>query len=98
MGADNWAVCPRCFTEAEKEAKRLLQEALESYGKVGIEEFDALRAAVPCPERAGFMTLREDYGFVNNNAGEVEVEYRASCVKCGLSHKFETVLDLVGAG
>lgn len=97
MGADNWAVCPRCFTEAEKDAKAQLEEVMSLYGKVPVEDFDARRKAIPNPQRAGFMTLREDYGFVNNNAGVVEVEYRASCVKCGLSHKFETTLDLVGA-
>lgn len=88
MSADNWAVCPSCRDAAEAVKAAEEQAVIDWYGKVPVEEFDALRAKADTPidERA-LTTFREDYEFWLDGT-TVEVRYEGRCTKCGSGVKF----------
>lgn len=97
MGADNWTHCPQCkliATTLQEQAEAGLQE---SYGKLPVKEWlkqkgQVERQAAKPPEQ----TLREDYEIGLDGEGVFEVDYRASCDKCGLrfSHKHDAKIHL----
>lgn len=99
MGADNWAICPRCLKKKIEAHQKATQEAINavesSYGKVTIEEFEALvrnlrelegRDPSEIPEKD--FTLREDYEIGTDESGTFGVNYRCSCKECGFSFKY----------
>lgn len=90
MSADHWAVCPRCLVRARADAMEKSRAAAEAYGKVPVEEWQAMNQAaidaVPDPEN--FRTFREDYEFYGADEGAVTATYKGECQTCGLSVSF----------
>lgn len=89
MSANNWAVCPRCLTEARKAEAAALAEVMDSYGKVPVHEFDRARRALVTQPADDFRTFREDYDIDGATAGLVTVSYRGGCQQCGLALDFK---------
>lgn len=89
MGADNWAVCPRCLAGARKAQDTALAKVMASYGKVPVAEFDAARAALEPLDPGKFATFREDWHIDGAADGVVTVSYRGGCSKCGLHLDFK---------
>lgn len=86
MGADNWAICPRCLKAATKEHEAKKKKAEDSYGKVSADKYLALlEASKGEPELDS--TLREDYELGVCTDGNFYVIYKGACDKC--TFKFE---------
>lgn len=90
MSADNWGECPKCETQRQADIVALSQKSSDSYGKVSVDAFDAMRQ-----ELADLLnndmdaTLREDYEFyLDPDTGVFEARYSARCTECGWSFKF----------
>ena len=89
MSADNWTTCPRCTRRREEKLRASAIKVAEAYGKVPVEEWDAMRSAQSDAEAEGQEhTLREDYEFYGADEGEVVSSYSCSCTKCGLHLSF----------
>lgn len=88
MGADNWAICPRCKKKAEADYADAVRAAGEAYGKVSAEEYVRMVAALPQEEPDLIPTLREDYELGTSEDGKFYVIYSGGCNVCGFSHKF----------
>lgn len=88
MSADNWAICPNCVTKARAAAERQRAAAVESYGNVTADEFQARLAAVKDVRPEDFRTFREDYEIYGAEEGAVTVSYSGSCSTCGTSLQF----------
>lgn len=88
MSADNWAICPRCLSEAGEKDQAEIERVAALYGKVPVEEFDAQRAALKPIDPEDYRTLREDYEFSGAEEGTVEADYSCCCSKCGLGTSF----------
>jgi hypothetical protein len=103
MGADNWALCPRCAKQRLDTAREILSAAEkardEAYGKVDQQEFIRLDRAVTDAEaakqallddhdRTEFRTLRENYE-VGVFDSELFISYSGGCQTCGLAVKFQ---------
>jgi len=97
MSANNWAVCPRCRARAEDEKAGQQAAVAEAYGKVPVEEFDALRAeASKTVDLEGLRTFREDWDLgVFTGGDDVEVHYTGGCTVCGLKAKVDTRHPLI---
>lgn len=70
MGADNWAVCPKCLKE-RKLTK--IQKAQKAYGKVSLEEFNDLLNVAKAEDEEyeeNKFTLREDFEIGINEDGK----------------------------
>lgn len=91
MSADNWAVCPACYSEALDEWERLGKRVDESYGKIPVEEFDILRQEYnEGVEEEDYRTFREDYEFwVPEDDGVVKFSYKGYCKVCGVGTEFK---------
>ena len=92
MSADNWALCPRCKEQRQKDVAVLHEKARTAYGNVPVEQFDEIRAAAEALEAQGdegLWTFREDYELGVLEDGEFYVTYRGGCSKCSLSHGFK---------
>ncbi len=88
MSADNWAVCPRCRQKELDRLGELSQQVSEGYGKLPLDEFDALR--VKLAEGPDFKsTFREDYEFYGAEEGTIEYAYSGHCSDCSLSVEFK---------
>ena len=75
MNADNWTVCPRCTRGREEKLRASSIKVAEAYGKVPVEEWDAMRSAqsdADAEAEGQEHTLREDYEFYGADEGEVE--------------------------
>lgn len=87
MSADNWAVCPQCHAEREKNIEKRAGEINAQYGKVGRDKFIKMSDELnKFSEQKEQTTLREDYeqGIID---GEYYLRYSASCTVCGWSFK-----------
>jgi hypothetical protein len=92
VSADNWAVCPECLKQAYAEHEELQGQVVDSYGKIPIEEFDALRAKVAeGVDVESLKTFREDYEIYGAETGIIKVRYSGTCqaCKCGVDFEFE---------
>lgn len=89
MSADNWAVCPKCLSAAQKAHDEEAAKVYEQYGKVPPDEFDRLRAELQPVDPDTFRTFREDYEFYGAEEGEIHARYKGSCDGCGLSVDLE---------
>jgi hypothetical protein len=85
MSADNWSVCPRCFSRAQKEAREKWENVMALYGQIPVDEFDRKRATLTEPKADSFITFREDYEFYGADEGEIHADYGGECSACGLS-------------
>jgi len=87
MIADNWAICPQCQIIAVQRQAEEEQELAAAYGQVSSEEylrlFEASRIKLVPQE-----TLRESWD-IGIWEGKFDVSYCATCLECGLTHKFE---------
>jgi hypothetical protein len=88
MGADNWAICPKCRVAAIKVREKLYSKAEKAYGSKSADEYLALRAEAEKP-LAMEQTLREDYGLGVGIDGVFGVGYRARCTTCGFSYEYQ---------
>src|SRR4051794_29660360 len=87
MSADNWAVCPRCWDNAQRDAAEHKRAVMSLYGQIPVEEFDAKRDTLTEPDRETYCTFREDYE-IGADGGEVVASYRGQCTVCALSCEF----------
>lgn len=86
MSADHWGICPACKRKAIAEHDRMVQEAVEFFGK----EREQLRAAADKKIRfEAETTLREDYECWIDEDGLFTINYTAHCQKCGFRKAFE---------
>jgi hypothetical protein len=90
VSADNWAICPQCVHNARATADAERRRVESSYGKVSIEEFDALRAALKEVDPSDYHTFREDYEWYIED-GILYGHYKGHCKECGLATKYEVV-------
>lgn len=88
MGADNWAVCPKCKRVAEASKEKERKHAQKSYGKVTPEEWRELVRIAELPLEMP-TALREDYELGTNEDGLFYVIYRCSCQDCDFRHEFK---------
>ena len=90
MSADNTGVCPRCLARAIEKYEILLQNVMDSYGKVSIEEFEKLRIALgePPTDLTIGRDLREDYENYTLPTGEFVITYECTCQCCGFNHHY----------
>ena len=89
MGADNWAVCPKCSVNHEAVRLKAVHDATVLYGKIAAVEYEVrIAKARAIPPDFGSTTLREDYEIGIFSEGVFEIRYRGHCDKCGLSHVF----------
>mgnify|MGYP001563408306 CR=1 FL=1 len=90
MSADNWAICPKCKHEAEKELAVLAQQVAEGYGVLPIDEFDTLRTKLAGGiDEESLRTYREDYEFYGAEDGVITASYSGHCDKCKVGLDFE---------
>jgi len=97
MSADNWDICPKCVANAVEELEARKAKVQEAYGKVSIEEFEAMRADTPeTVDPEDFRTFREDYEFWGARDGVVHASYKGHCKECGtdLGFKSDHPIDL----
>lgn len=87
MSAENWTICPKCKAAEDRRQEAAHKKAAESYGKVDVEKFDALRELTK--PRKLEDTLREDYELGICSDGMFYVSYRGSCEKCNFGHVFK---------
>lgn len=97
MGADNWAVCPRCIGRARAAEAEQLAAVMADYGKIPVTEFDKARAVVTTPRDQDFDTFREDYSITGAATGTVTVGYHGQCTECGLILSFTCEHPIEGA-
>lgn len=87
MGADNWAICPRCRVTTMTNHKIAEQRAKTAYGAVSEDEYHRLLAAA-AKEVELKQTLREDYEIGIGEDGTFDVNYRSSCDVCGFRYEY----------
>ena len=97
MSADNWAICPVCVGRAREKAAREHAAAMESYGAIPAEEFQARLAAIKDVKPEDFRTFREDYEIYGAAEGTVTVSYSGSCSVCGTHLEFNDHHAIPGA-
>jgi hypothetical protein len=99
MSADNWARCPRCDRRALTSFDERERTIADSYGKVSVEEFDQMRAAL-AKDRDDHVnareTFREDYEFFGAEDGAVTASYAGECQVCGLKLQFVQKYEIPG--
>lgn len=83
MGADNWAICPKCKWK-EKNKSFVLAEL---YGKIPFEEYEKRRKEKP---KELDTTLREDYEFYWTEEG-LCISYSGTCEVCDYEYTFGKV-------
>ena len=89
MGADNWAVCPRCRDRAVAAKDALFNEAAAAYGTLPVEEYEALRAKAQAPAEELRRTFAEYYEFYGAENGTVTADYGGECNVCHLKCNFK---------
>ena len=84
MSADNWAVCPHCFKEAQEKYDQLVAEFDAAYGKVPLAEYKQMEydVAQGSPDEETYHTFREDYEFYHSSPGVLAVSYSGHCTEC----------------
>lgn len=94
MSADNWAVCPKCWEDRNREQEKLQTKVDEAYGKVTSKEYLAMLHRLENPPKLE-NTLREEYelGILD---GEFYVRYKGSCRVCGFSYEYKQDVPLEG--
>ena len=102
MSADNWALCPKCVVQADREYTILVQNLAEAYGVRSEAEYLGLAEAVAKGSRSRRMdnNFREDYEIYGAEDGVVKVNYHGQCTECGVELRFETQhpIDLTDHG
>lgn len=97
MSADNWDVCPNCLKQAIADHEELQGQVVESYGKIPIEEFDALRAKADAGVKdENFRTFREDYEIYGAPDGVIKVRYSGYCQICDAGVDFDHQVPVKG--
>lgn len=87
MGADHWAICPKCNAAnlAAKEKQQL--DAGAAYGKVTRAEYLKMLETANAPVETK-ETLREDYEIGVDKNGVFEVAYGCSCSECNFKFHY----------
>ena len=96
MSADNWAVCPACFTRTQEKVNFLETALQKKYGKIPADQYlSELKQVADLQESLDnedeHRTLREDFE-IGIYQGKFEVDYRASCV-CGFRFTYKYAQD-----
>jgi hypothetical protein len=86
MGADNWAICPKCNKEAE-------DKYANAYGNVSESEYQNLIRKVDDHEAR--RTLREDYEIYISETGRFCIGYSAHCNVCKFQYSYDKNEELV---
>lgn len=89
MGADNWAICPRCSERAQQENAAEHERVMGLYGRVDVDEFDRQRSELREVDWDSINTFRESYEFYGASEGTVEYVYSGGCTRCGLAVKLD---------
>lgn len=88
MGADNWAVCPKCRAVALAEKEKINKEAIEAYGAVSRQTYQKLLDKAN-KEVVLKNHLRENYEIKLDECGVFTVDYRCYCSNCNFTYKFK---------
>lgn len=86
MGADNWAICPRCKSKHDEDAAKPTDAVAKSYGKVPASEYLANIEKAKC-EKPLETSMREDWECGMDEDGNAVVYYGCSC-DCGFGYRF----------
>ena len=88
MGAENWALCPKCKILEDEIRQALIKNIKDGYGVMRESEYLSLveRSKAPIVLKE---TLREDYE-IGIWKGSFWVKYEAYCDKCGFEKVFKT--------
>lgn len=89
MSADRWSICPGCLHNATVAAAKAVDDVRNLYGKVPVEEFDTLRAALKPVQAEDYRTFREDYEVGIREGGIVVVDYFGKCTTCDLKAQLQ---------
>jgi len=89
MGADNWAVCPKCREIRLSKAKSKRDSAAASYGIISATAYASLfNEAQALDDEEPEETLREDYQVGIDSGGDFFCHYDASCGRCGYKFSY----------
>ena len=88
MSADNWAICPRCKLEEQRQYDLQVQEVVDAYGKITAEEYEAKKEALRNRPKLE-TTLREDYESFITEEGRFYISYTGACQACAFRHDFK---------
>jgi hypothetical protein len=86
VSADNWALCPKCYSEQQAKRAKRIKEYENAYGKVPPSQWLKLKEAADV-EVTGKETLREDYEVGIDSDGHFSVSYTGEC-DCGFSFTY----------
>jgi hypothetical protein len=93
MGADNWAICPKCERERDEMLAAQEKEVNAMYGRAPADEYlkalaklHADQQEVDTDDRL-LRTLREDYE-IGVLGDELVIVYNGGCKNCGLRVTF----------
>jgi len=92
MSADNWADCPKCKMKYEKVLLNLEQKKNKLYGKIPLEDWEALQKE-PLP-KFNSETLREDFAIGIFTEGGFYIDYSGACTVCGFKFIYKFSKDL----
>ena len=87
MGADNWAICPKCRAVALAEKEKMSKEAEKAYGVVSCQEYQK-RLDKANKEIIIEKHMREDYEIELDEYGLFKVDYRCHCSICNFKYEF----------
>ncbi len=86
MSADRWTICPLCAKNERDRAAAAFAKAMESYGKVSVEEFEALK--INATERPCKESMREDWEIGMRDGGRFSLDYGCYCEECKFQWTF----------
>jgi len=91
MSADNWALCPRCTDQLERDvvdAERAEIAADDANNLTAWREAHERTVEARLALHAAKSTFREDYEIYGADDGTVIVTYGGECQTCGLDLEF----------
>lgn len=87
MSATAWDKCPKCVKNNGEQKKELKNKIKTSYGKISVDEFDAMRDSLTnwkYPQD----TLEENYEcYISGD--KFVMYYYATCIDCGFTHEYD---------
>jgi len=90
MGANNWAICPRCKQRRLNSIAQKEREFKDAYGKVAPEKFFEMKSELDNLKDSEYeVNMREDYEIYTDEDGEFFITYSCSCKTCGWGHKYQ---------
>lgn len=95
MGANNWAICPKCKFNSSREKSHREHVAMQKYGQVSREEYERIyeEALKPVDLKE---TLWENYEIRTHENGEFTIYYQCGCNVCGFFFDYGYKENVVG--